>query len=73
MEACRTLIRHALEAGGHDNASIGVFRAQEAEGAADAQDRPTRRLRVPQQLLAESANDFAASPTRQMRTSEGLS
>jgi PPM family protein phosphatase len=69
MEACRALIQRALEAGGHDNASIGVFRALEAGGADGSDEHPTRRLRVPQHLLAESGNDGGAAPTRQIRTS----
>jgi serine/threonine protein phosphatase PrpC len=71
LEACRALIQHAMEAGGHDNASVGVFRAHAAGDTLNAQDRATRRLRVPQHLLAESGNELGTTSTRQIATSKG--
>jgi PPM family protein phosphatase len=47
LEACQALIDAALEAGGHDNVSVGVFHLtdqMEADDVADTViDRPTRR------------------------------
>ncbi len=63
LEACQSLIRSALAAGGDDNISVGVFRAL---GAADSSggsaDRTTRRIRVPKHVLAE--DEAGASPPR---------
>jgi len=43
-EACQELIRHAHAGGGHDNVSVGVFRAFAAASSADAADTDTRRI-----------------------------
>lgn len=47
LDACRALIDAALEAGGHDNVSVGVFHLTDRDEAADMADtvieRPTRR------------------------------
>jgi PPM family protein phosphatase len=43
FEACQALIRAALDAGGHDNISVGVF-AVSSDPLAAATERPTRDL-----------------------------
>ncbi len=43
-EACQELVRRALDAGGHDNVSVGVFRAFAAATDAAAPDNDTRRI-----------------------------
>jgi PPM family protein phosphatase len=43
-EACQELIKHALQAGGHDNVSVGVFRAMTPSGSANRTVRDTRRI-----------------------------
>jgi serine/threonine protein phosphatase PrpC len=52
LSACRTLIAAALEKGGRDNISVGVFAVQERSGAREA-GGPTRtvNLRPPEGLL----------------------
>jgi serine/threonine protein phosphatase PrpC len=42
LEAAETLISRALEAGGHDNVSVGVFRAVDAAGPRASSERATR-------------------------------
>jgi protein phosphatase len=49
FEAAETLIRRALDAGGHDNVSVGIFRVLEAAPASTQaqsarQDRATRPI-----------------------------
>ena len=43
-EACQELVRRALEAGGHDNVSIGVLRALVATPDDGASENDTRRI-----------------------------
>jgi PPM family protein phosphatase len=55
LEACRSLIERALEAGGDDNISVGVFRVLDAaDSAGGSADSTTRRLRVPKHLLSDA-------------------
>jgi serine/threonine protein phosphatase PrpC len=56
-EACQQLVRHALAAGGHDNVSVGVFRAFAATPESAANDGDTRRI---------PAMNAADQTTRQM-------
>jgi protein phosphatase len=46
QEACDALIDAALEAGGHDNASLGIFSVTAAEGMHRAAEK-TRRIKIP--------------------------
>ena len=43
-EACQELIRHALQAGGHDNVSVGIFRAIAPSEPTGRAARDTRRI-----------------------------
>jgi PPM family protein phosphatase len=43
-EACQELVQQALQAGGHDNVSVGVFRAIAAAEPANVKERDTRRI-----------------------------
>jgi len=62
QEACQELVQRALQAGGHDNVSVGVFRALAAAAeTADARDRETRRIPA---LNPEDGS--AARATRQL-------
>jgi PPM family protein phosphatase len=47
QEACDTLIEAALEAGGHDNASLGVFSVAAAAEHRGAPEPTTRRIKIP--------------------------
>jgi protein phosphatase len=48
QEACDALIEAARAAGGHDNASLGVFMAQEEQAAPTKAPEPTtRRIKLP--------------------------
>jgi len=47
QEACDTLIDAALEAGGLDNASLGIFSVMEAEEHKRAPQPSTRRIKIP--------------------------
>ena len=60
LDACKALIARARDAGGHDNISVGVFALREAERAARASDHATRRIEVPQHVLAEPGREFGA-------------
>jgi serine/threonine protein phosphatase PrpC len=65
LEACQSLIRNARQAGGDDNISVGIFRAiDRAEEPAHPSDHATRRIRVPDSALLDSAADSAQ--TRQI-------
>lgn len=57
-EACQELIRHAHAGGGHDNVSVGVFRAFAAAAGADSTDTDTRR--IPTMDAARSTRQIAA-------------
>jgi protein phosphatase len=43
-EACQELIRQALQAGGHDNVSVGIFRAMAPPEPSSRAARDTRRI-----------------------------
>jgi PPM family protein phosphatase len=59
-DACRTLIECAHAAGGHDNISVGVFRAEKRPAATASSDqRATRSIVVPADLRAK---DVAERP-----------
>jgi serine/threonine protein phosphatase PrpC len=47
QEACDTLIGAALDAGGLDNASLGIFSVTAAEGPKRAPEPSTRRIKIP--------------------------
>jgi serine/threonine protein phosphatase PrpC len=47
QEACDTLIEAALEAGGLDNASLGIFSVTAAEEPKRAPEPSTRRIKIP--------------------------
>jgi len=47
QEACDALIDAALEAGGHDNASLGIFSIVAAEEDKRPPEPKTRRIRIP--------------------------
>jgi serine/threonine protein phosphatase PrpC len=47
QEACDTLIEAALDAGGHDNASLGIFSVTAAEDLHRAAQQKTRRIKIP--------------------------
>jgi PPM family protein phosphatase len=47
QEACNALIEAALAAGGHDNASLGVFSVAEQAHAKSVSEPTTRRIKIP--------------------------
>jgi serine/threonine protein phosphatase PrpC len=47
QDACDTLIEAALEAGGHDNASLGIFSVTAADAHKRAAEPTTRRIKIP--------------------------
>jgi len=47
QEACDALIEAALAAGGHDNASVGVFMAVQEAEPKSAPEPTTRRIKIP--------------------------
>jgi PPM family protein phosphatase len=47
QEACDTLIEAALEAGGQDNASLGIFSVLVVEESKRAPEPKTRRIKIP--------------------------
>jgi serine/threonine protein phosphatase PrpC len=49
-EACDALIEAALAAGGHDNASVGIFSVAEQGEAKSAPEPTTRRIKIPIQV-----------------------
>jgi serine/threonine protein phosphatase PrpC len=64
LDACNELVQAALQAGGHDNVSVGVFRViMQALGADDPGGSTTRRIPV-------AENEFASQSTRQISTLE---
>jgi protein phosphatase len=58
QEACDALIEAALAAGGHDNASLGVFSVTDGTEARRAPE-PTRRMKIPN--FGSPNSDAAAS------------
>lgn len=46
-DACAELVRQACAAGGHDNVTVGVFRAERELTSSEEDQRATRRLSVP--------------------------
>jgi len=56
-EACQALVRCALDAGGHDNVSVGVFRAFAATSDVAAAENDTRRIPA-----ADAARSTRQSP-----------
>jgi PPM family protein phosphatase len=64
-EACQELVQRALQAGGHDNVSVGVFRViAPAAEPASAGDRDTRR--IPAMSPAEEGGGSTDRATRQL-------
>jgi len=67
QEACDALIEAALAAGGHDNASLGVFSVTEAAEPKSADEPTTRRIKIPIEAAPKSdaagRTDRAANPT----------
>jgi protein phosphatase len=47
QDACDALIEAALAAGGHDNASLGIFSVAEAAEPKSAAEPTTRRMKIP--------------------------
>jgi serine/threonine protein phosphatase PrpC len=62
QEACDALIEAALAAGGHDNASVGVFLVVEEVEQKSHSEPTTRRIKIP--IEAESKPDAAGPPDR---------
>jgi serine/threonine protein phosphatase PrpC len=60
QEACNALIEAALAAGGHDNASLGVFTVAEAAEPKSAPEPTTRRIKIP--IEAGPKPDAAGRP-----------
>jgi len=60
QEACNALIEAALAAGGHDNASLGVFTVAEAAEPKSAPEPTTRRIKIP--IEAGPKPDAAGPP-----------
>jgi PPM family protein phosphatase len=60
QEACDALIAAALAAGGHDNASLGVFSVAAAAEAKPASEPTTRRIKIP--IEAAPKSDAAGRP-----------
>jgi PPM family protein phosphatase len=70
MDACRALIARALEAGGSDNVSVGVFRVEAVEQKAQPADGATRRIRVPQGALQDDGGG-GSMQTRRIAVAKG--
>jgi protein phosphatase len=60
QDACDALIEAALAAGGHDNASLGIFSVAEAAEPKAAPEPTTRRMKIP----VEAAPKPDAAPNR---------
>ena len=58
-EACQELIRQALRAGGHDNVSVGIFRAVAPAEATSRAAHDTRRIPAMGGDMDESAADVS--------------
>src|SRR3954452_3232237 len=66
-EACQELIRYALQAGGHDNVSVGIFRAIAPSEPTGRAARDTRRIPA----MRSDADEGSADPfTRQISAFE---
>lgn len=64
-DTCAALVRAALEAGGHDNVSVGVFVVESAdEGADTAVQRKTRPIMLPQRILGEGPDATGTAGSR---------
>jgi len=61
-EACDALIEAALAAGGHDNASLGIFSVTEAAEPKSVPEPTTRRIKIP--IAAAPKSDAAGRPDR---------
>jgi PPM family protein phosphatase len=66
LEACHELVRSALDAGGHDNISVGVFRVITGEETGVHSKDTTRRIKPPPDIF-EEVGKGAASVTRRVR------
>ena len=66
-EACQELIRHALQAGGHDNVSVGIFRAIAPPHPTSRAARDTRRIPA---MQADADGGSADRSTRQISAFE---
>ena len=66
-EACQELIRHALQAGGHDNVSVGIFRAIAPPEPTSRAARDTRRIPA---MGADADGGSADRSTRQISAFE---
>lgn len=62
QEACDALIEAALAAGGHDNASLGVFSVTDGLESRRATEPTTRRITIP--IRSDRTADAAGSPPR---------
>jgi serine/threonine protein phosphatase PrpC len=62
QEACDALIEAALAAGGHDNASLGIFRVAEEAEPKSAPEPTTRRIKIP--IAAAPKSDAAEGTDR---------
>jgi PPM family protein phosphatase len=62
QEACDALIAAALAAGGHDNASLGIFRVTEEVEPKSASEPTTRRIKIP--IAVAPKSDAAGPPDR---------
>ena len=60
QEACDALIEAALAAGGHDNASLGVFSVGQATEQKSVPEQTTRRIKIP---IEAEPKPGAAGPT----------
>jgi len=61
QEACDTLIKAALAAGGHDNASLGVFTVTAGTEQKRAVEPKTRRIKLP--IFDERRSSAIAAPS----------
>lgn len=59
QEACDALIEAALAAGGHDNASLGIFSVAAGAEADSEPKRTTRRIKIP---IAQEQKSDSAQP-----------
>ena len=66
-EGCQELIRLALQAGGHDNVSVGIFRAMVPPDPASRAARDTRRIPA---MGADADGGSADRTTRQISAFE---
>jgi len=61
LEACHTLVRLALDAGGQDNISVGIFRAVSGTDEAERSDGTTRRIKPPAHVFDQPGRPLSRS------------